>query len=78
MLYRGGRLCDFCGEPIQKGSRFAITVIPREKRGLFSFLKEQNSEIAPTFTLEPNGDVRLDLCVECSLTIHGNGSETVH
>ncbi len=78
MLNESGRLCDTCGDRISKGDKYSVTLIPRDKRHLFSFLNGRNAEIAPTFAIEANGDVRLDICLDCTTAMDIPGGETIN
>jgi hypothetical protein len=77
MLKDSIRLCDVCGEIIPKGQQYAVTVIPNEKVQLAESAFATSPDTAPTRTVDANGNIRLDICLDCKLST-GTGGETIH
>lgn len=75
MLKDNIRLCDLCGEVIPKGQRYAVTIIQREEVLLAESAFATSPDTAPTRTVDANGNLRLDICLDCKLSTPG---ETIH
>jgi len=77
MLKGKDRLCDVCGEAIGKGEKYAVVTVPKAKAGLFHALAESGPDMAPTKSVDPQGNLRLDVCLDCRLNMNFPGRETV-
>ena len=71
------RLCDVCGEVIPKGQQYAVTLIPKEKVPLAESAFATSPDTAPTRTVDANGNLRQDICLDCKLNT-GTAGETIH
>ncbi len=73
MLRGDQRLCDICDEVIPRGTahRCGYTT-PDTVKSWFV----DAPELIPSFTEEPDGTVRLDVCVECVAESEGLGKLT--
>jgi hypothetical protein len=71
MLNGSSRLCDLCACEIPNGVKYRLTVVPREQADLFRELLESISEpdMIPTTTLDAEGNIRMDICLECHLSL---------
>lgn len=67
MLNGNTRLCDLCACEIPRGVTYRSTVIPKEQAEFFRQLLEGIStpEMIPTTTVDPAGNIRMDVCLEC-------------
>jgi hypothetical protein len=65
MLKDSVRSCDVCGEVISKEEKYVASTVSKEKVELFRSLNDVNPENAATFTTDSEGNVRLDICLEC-------------
>jgi hypothetical protein len=54
-----------------------VTVIPKESVPLAESAFATLPDTAPTRTVDANGNLRLDICLECKLNT-GTAGETVH
>jgi hypothetical protein len=59
------RSCDVCGKVIPKGEKYVASTVSKERAELFRSLNEVEPENAATFTTDSEGNVRLDICLEC-------------
>jgi len=73
MLKRNTRICDVCGNEIPKGTTYRVATITPEVAALF--LNENDIDLVPTWTQNPDGTVRLDICLDCHLSM-GEALET--
>lgn len=62
-----GRSCDLCGEGIAVGERYRVARLPPEIAAIF--LDTDDRDLMPTLTQEPDGNVRLDICLICHLSM---------
>jgi hypothetical protein len=65
MLKDVSRVCDVCGETIPRGTTYAVHVLPQASAKLLISLNNDNPEAESTFTLDSQGNARLDICLEC-------------
>jgi len=71
------RKCDICGSVIPKGTTYRVARIAPDKVALL--LNIPDPEMSPTWTQEPGGRVRIDICLECHISMGGISSdEAVH
>ena len=71
------RSCDVCGAAIVKGEKYAIVTVSKENAELFHALTEGEPATAPTISVDPHGNLRLDLCLNCRLNTRFPGDQTV-
>jgi hypothetical protein len=71
------RTCDVCGTEIPKGDMYAVNVIVRRNADDFMESMSRNSGGIPTFTADGQGNLTLEICMNCKLKISEPG-ETVH
>ena len=76
MLKDGVRLCDVCGDVISKGQKYAVNVIPKDQAELADSLFAAAPNISPTRTVDAEGSLRVDICLECRVNM-GTSGETV-
>jgi hypothetical protein len=62
MINGGVRTCDVCGEVIPRGTKYVMHVLPQYAAEL---LMDEDHEMVPTFTVDADGNVRLDICLNC-------------
>ena len=63
MLRGDQRQCDICDEIIPRGATYRVGyTIPEALKSWF----EDAAELIPTFKLEPDGTVRIDMCITCA------------
>jgi hypothetical protein len=62
MFKDGVRTCDVCGESIPKGTEYAMHVLPQYTAKL---LIDEDNDLVSTFTVDADGNVRLDICLDC-------------
>ncbi len=71
------RKCDICNSVISKGTTYKVSRITPDKATLL--LDIPDPEMMPTWTQEPDGKVRIDICLECHISMGGIPSdEAVH
>jgi len=63
MLSEGKRVCDICGEEIPKGTKFRQNHLPPEAAAMLS--DPDDPELRATFTVNPDGTLTLDRCLDC-------------
>ena len=67
MLKENVRICDICSGEIPKGETYrAATIVPKVATIFFS---TKGKDLMPTWTQNPNGTVRLDICLDCHLSM---------
>jgi len=69
MLRENVRICDVCGSKIPKGETYRSVTITAESAAIF--FKTSDKNLVPTWTQNPNGTVRLDICLDCHLSMGG-------
>ena len=67
MIDGNTRKCDICGSVIPKGSTYRVSRISPDKAILL--LDVPDPEMWPTWTQEADGTVRLDICLECHISM---------
>jgi hypothetical protein len=77
MLKEHTRTCDVCGESIPKGEKYAVNIVPKAKAELFWSLNGSDPEMAATTTVDEKGNIRLEICLECRITMNVHG-DTEH
>ena len=60
--------CDICGSVIPKGTFYRCAKISPDKATLM--LDVSGPDIMPTWTQEPDGTVRIDICLECHISMN--------
>jgi hypothetical protein len=71
------RVCDVCGATIPKATKYVVYKGGPEKAQVLKSLAEASPDMAPTFTVEAGGSIRLEICLKCKLRMAAPG-ETVH
>jgi hypothetical protein len=77
MVKDGQRSCDICAEPIEKGEKYAVVTVPKDKSELFRALTDTAPDLAPTASVDSLGNLRLDVCSTCRLSMTSPGVETI-
>jgi hypothetical protein len=67
MLKNSSRICDVCGGKIPKGTTYRAATITQEAAMLF--LSITDIDLLPTWTQNLDGTVRLDICLDCHLSM---------
>jgi hypothetical protein len=70
MLKDNIRQCDVCDEIIPKGEKYRVSTISKEQAVYL--------DLAPTTMVDSQGNIRLDICLECHLQMGLKGTETVN
>ncbi|MFQ5840025.1 MAG: hypothetical protein ACE5HK_04825 [Candidatus Methylomirabilales bacterium] len=65
MEQQGRRVCDLCGEGIPPEEPYRRVTIPADAAAVL--LASEDLILTPTMTQEPDGSVRLKLCLDCAL-----------
>jgi hypothetical protein len=78
MLRDGERSCDVCETSIPKGEKYIVSKIPPDKAQLFLETMEANPELAATATLDSEGNLRLDVCLDCHMNMGLPGTSTIN
>jgi hypothetical protein len=71
VLKDGKRYCDVCASDIQRGEKYSVRTMPAE--GAAVLLDADDPDLVPTWTQNPDGTVRLDVCMTCYLSMRGTG-----
>jgi len=70
MLKDEARICDVCGDDIPKGEKYRVAVVPQRTADIFrAMTAEQDPDLIPTSTVDPRGNIRLDMCLACHLSM---------
>jgi len=67
MIDGATRKCDICDSIILKGTTYRISRITPDKVALL--LDIPNPEMMPTWSQESDGRVRIDICLECHISM---------
>ncbi len=59
----GTRRCDVCREEIPKKTTYRISTMPAHAAELL--MAANDPDLTPTWTTNPDGTVRLDICLDC-------------
>jgi len=62
------RKCDICGSVIPKGTTYRVSRITPDKAALL--LDISDPYIMLTWIQEPDGRVRIDICLECHISMY--------
>lgn len=74
MVKDGIRFCDVCDETIPKGTTYIMHVLPQAgAKLLISLNKIDDPETATSFTLDSDGNARLDICLDCKAHMGQHG-----
>lgn len=66
MIKKSIRICDVCSEEIPKRTMCRQVKLKLEVANL---LFSRNPELTPTWTTLPDGNIQLDICLDCSLSM---------
>lgn len=61
------RKCDICGSVIPKGNTYRVSTITPDNAPLL--LDISDPHMMPTWTQEPDGRVRIDICIQCHISM---------
>ena len=78
MLRDVGRLCDVCGYNILKGEKYIVSKVPKTNAQTILEMTQANPETAPTTTVDSEGNLRLDICLDCHMHMHLPGTSAVN
>jgi hypothetical protein len=78
MLQDNQRSCDVCGASIPGGEKYAVSKVPKDKARLFQERMQANSSLAATTTPDSQGNLRLDICLNCHMNMDLPGTSTVN
>jgi hypothetical protein len=70
MIIGNTRKCDICGEEIPAGTTYRVNKMSPETAALM--LDITDPDCMPTWTQEPDGTVRMDICLDCDLGMDEN------
>ncbi|MFQ5880989.1 MAG: hypothetical protein ACE5I9_00765 [Candidatus Methylomirabilales bacterium] len=74
---QGKRACDLCGEPISEEQAYRQVRIPPEAAAVL--VASEDLVLTPTMTQDPDGSIRLDLCLDCAMGIDtSQGTDRAH
>lgn len=68
MLITGVRFCDVSNEAIEAGARYATSIVPKDQSPPLMSLISENED-SPGFSIDMEGNVRIDVCLECKLNM---------
>ena len=71
------RFCDVCGRVIVKAEKYLVSKVPRTNVRLFLEMMQIKSETAHT-TLDSEGNLRLEICLDCHIRMDRSDNETVN
>jgi len=72
MVKDESRYCDVCAAEIPKGEKYSVRTIPAAAAALL--LETDDPDLVPTWTHTSEGQVRLDICITCYLTMGNDPS----
>ncbi len=67
MLKENRRVCDVCGDDIPKGTKYRVARLRPEDAS--ALLDVSDIGLIPSWTQEPDGIVRLDICLDCHMSM---------
>jgi hypothetical protein len=67
VLKNNSRICDVCGGEIPKGTTSRVAKIRPEAAAIF--LETNDPDMVPTWMQNPDGTVRIDVCLECHMNM---------
>jgi hypothetical protein len=71
------RWCGICCQAIEKGEKYAVITIPKNRTVPFLDLTESEPDLAARISQDPHGNLRLAVCLVCHLHIFTAGVETL-
>ena len=79
MLKDNFRSCDVCGSEIAQGERYVVSKIPKHRLQLIEELMPGiEPDMRPTMDVDSQGNLRLDICIDCHKDIDVHGTETIN
>jgi hypothetical protein len=78
MLKGKTRHCDVCNLVILKGEKYAVSIVPKAKVEAFKALNASDPEMAARFVVDSQGNARIDICLDCRMSMSLPGEETVN
>ena len=67
MISDDRRICDICGDVIPDDEKFLTNFIPPEEA--FIFIATKEFELTPTWTAMDGGKIKLEICLDCDMTM---------
>jgi hypothetical protein len=67
MIKGGSRICDICGDVIPDDEKFLTSFVPPEEASIF--IETEDLELTPTWTPMDDGKIKLEICLDCDLTM---------
>ena len=74
MIRDGRRICDICGDLIPDDEKFLTSFIPPEEASIF--IETKDLELTPTWTPMDDGKIKLEICLDCDMTMESMESPT--
>lgn len=68
MLKDGIRYCDVCDNIINKTEKYRVVTMSPKSAEIF--FETARPELIPNWTITDGGDVRLDICLTCYLSMY--------
>ena len=79
MLKDNIRSCDVCSSEIPTGERYVVSKIPKHRLQLIEELMPGiEPDMRPTMDVDSQGNLRLDICLNCHMNMSVPGTETIN
>jgi hypothetical protein len=76
MVTNGVRTCDVCEDVIPIGAKYSVSFVPAiHVQSTRELLAHEGGQAG---TLDENGNLRLDICLDCRMNMEMPGEETVN
>lgn len=73
------RSCDVCGSEIPKGERYVVSKIPKQHLQLIEELTPGiEPDMRPPMDVDSEGNWRVDICLDCHMSMDVPGTETIN
>lgn len=79
MLKHNLRSCDVCGSEIAEDEPYVLSKIPKHRLQLIEELTPGiEPDMRPTMDVASQGNLRLDICLDCHMNMSVPGTETIN
>ena len=79
MLKNHLRSCDVCGSAIPKGERYVVSKFTKHRLQVIEQLMPGiEPDMRPTMDVDSQGNVRLDIRIDCHMNMSVSGTETIN